>query len=466
MSVADSEPLQEMYALTESVPALGKKAYFFMVVPPWVRDGLRGHDRLHYVHVETTRDEDVNDVVGYSALDLSTLFARRGGRYIVDAVVTDCVQFSLQLGRMLSDPFKDRIPVIVRDLRRTYKNRDEVEDNASIALGYSANHFAYTTQGHKQAVVEFLKTYLQPSLLRKFDGRAFRWPLSIDLRRIDKIVSSAKKRDRITALFSADPAQRHSKLIFSAYRQLYAMGTEVIVSTRSSRAMLKRSLPDDDTSYLIEINCGIGYDSYLAEVAKCHLFVSVAEDEDAVYEDVRRILLGEVGVFPFVPAVTTVLGNDYPLLYNPWKEGEAVTLAKWVVDHYEEALEITAGARERLRSEFDRVKVMGLTWENIEKVIDSRYRQHEFKVEDAQKMSLSTAVKHVSSRLGDEFSLQVFLDILEEHATWLKPWGHKGTLQTLGRVRESLPTMYDLREMLDNLGWTDTCVGHEPMMKR
>lgn len=468
-SVADSEPLQELYALTEAVAGFGEKAYFYMVVPPWVRDGLRGHQRLHYVHMETTRDEAINDVVGYSAVDMSTLFARRGGRYVIDAVITDCVQFSLQLSRMLSDPVRERMPVIVRDLRRVYENKDEVEDNASVALGYASNYFAYTSPDHQKDVLGFLRTYLQASMLRRFTNRSLSWPMSFDLERIDKL-NTLKKRKNVTVCFGGDPSQKRSRTVFSVYRKLYGIGIDIVVASRESRAMLKRSLPDDDTSYLAEINCSLAQDAYLTELAKSHMFVSVSEGEGANWEDVRKILLGQVGVFPYRQdgVLSRLLGEEYPFYYNVGREDEAVELAAWIAANYDDARSRIAPVVERCRSLFERKAVLRQAWGKITNIIDEGYRTHTFeeKEEAGKKLSLQGSLKKVATGLGNEFALQVFFDILEEHATWLKPWGHKGTLQTLGRVHESLPTLYDLRELLDNLGWKDTCLGHEPMMKK
>jgi hypothetical protein len=351
-----------------------------------------------------------------------------------------------------------------------YENKDEVEDNASVALGYASNYFAYTSPEHHSEVMEFLRTYLQSSMLRRFATRSMHWPFSFDLARIDKL-RTLKKRNKVTACFGGDPTQKHSKTVFSVYRKLYALGVDIVVATRRSRAMLRRCLPDDDTSYLMEINCGLAHDAYLTELVKAHLFVSVAESEGAIWEDVRKLLLGQIGVFPYRSgsALSRLLGDSYPFYYNEGREEEAIELALWISGNYDDASAQIAETVEKCRSVFERGPVLHKVWNQITSIIDERYQTHEFKGEvesrDA-KLSLQGSVKKVASALGNEFALQVFLDILEENATWLKPWGHKGTLQTLGRVRESLPTMYDLRELLDNLGWKDTCSGHEPMMKR
>ena len=37
---------------------------------------------------------------------------------------------------------------------------------------------------------------------------------------------------------------------------------------------------------------------------------------------------------------------------------------------------------------------------------------------------------------------------------------------SFGNVREPLPTMFDLRMMLDNLGWIDRCDGYKIVFER
>jgi len=39
-------------------------------------------------------------------------------------------------------------------------------------------------------------------------------------------------------------------------------------------------------------------------------------------------------------------------------------------------------------------------------------------------------------------------------------------LQDIGKVGHVLPTLYDIREMLDNLGWVDTCEGQRIMLRK
>lgn len=457
-SVVNNNAYNEIYSLSETIASFDEKSYWYIIVPPWIRDGLRAHERLHYVHVETTRDPALNDVIGYSAYDLATWFARRGGRYIVDAVITNCVQFSLQLGQLLTDPSRDRIPIILRDINWSHlqKGKDK-EAPVAVAMNFATSLFGFVSSHHKDSVVDFLGKYLRPSLIDHFLKRAFLWPISSDLGILDDC-SEVDKGEKITAFLGGNFKYNNAHTVLSIYRRLFALGIDVAIASVDPLTKVKKTYSDRDVSYITEVNAGLPLNSYYLEAAKAHLFVSAIENEIAFIDEVRRLILGQVGIFPYRDFVVEFLGKDYPFYYNDGNTNEACELAIWIKDNYREATKQIEKFVQVAREKISEKMVFGIAWESIKERIDLFYRVN-------KRSSLFDSVSKVAKGLGDEFAMAVFLDVLEEHVSYLKPWGQKGTLQILGRVRAPLPTMYSLREMLNNLGWEDTCEGPDVTLR-
>jgi len=433
-SVASNEGYREFYALTEALRASDEKAFWYVVIPSWVTDGIRGHDRMQYVYLEGTRDVSVNDVVGFPSFELAQYFARRGGRYIVDGVLTNCVQFSLYLQRLLSDPAaKFLMPVFVRDHDEDSGSIDDSPFSwLMLAMNYIGCYTAIRSRAERRLISRFVNRYANPSLGKLFVEQSIWWPRGYDIGKFDRLVDEMK---------------------------------------RPVRPMIENALPKKDSSFIKYINAGVSKDTYLREVARSQFFVSTIGEYDilAGEEELSRLLLGQVGVFPYIEMIRERLGKKYPFYYNSENQEEAMAMAAWVVENYGDAKEQIKPIIARLRKEHNQDCTAKKAWEQITKKIDETYVFHRVRPRaeaDHKKQSLFFVVYNLAKKLGDEFSLDVFLDILEEHVTWLKPWSKKGTLKELGEVSAALPTLYDIRQMLDNLGWVDQCTGVNIMLRR
>ncbi len=468
VSVAENASYQELYQLTEEVAKAGSDVFWYMVVPPWVRDGLQGHKRLHYVHVETTRDLELNDIIGYSAYDLAVWFARRGGKFIIDAVVTDCVQFSLQLSQFLSDPSSVPVPVFLRDLRRRDRRRNpDLGSRLSIAMNYATARVGATSSWHKAELTEYVRSCLVPAQVKRFISRTFDWPLSIDLDFLENCRDTVEKGKTPVVFVGGNPDDNGGKKVLRICRKLFALGVEVALTSRSSPSRVKLLLPDRDISYISEIKSSVPRDSYYLEAAKAHMFISVGRTEGAFHEELERLILGQVGVFPYKEFVIELFGDKYPFYYNEGDMDEAYEMTAWVAENYDEAIGMIEPFVKIVKEKLSRSQVFLDAWATMGNSIDEGYRVHTMRdAEDGKALPLLNAVKKVAEGLGEEFAMTVFLDVLEETVSYLKPWGRKGTLQTLGRVKTPLPTLYDLREMLDNLGWVDQHSGSEIIVRK
>jgi len=474
-SVASNEGYREFYALTEALRASDEKAFWYVVIPSWVTDGIRGHDRMQYVYLEGTRDVSVNDVVGFPSFELAQYFARRGGRYIVDGVLTNCVQFSLYLQRLLSDPAaKFLMPVFVRDHDEDSGSIDDSPFSwLMLAMNYIGCYTAIRSRAERRLISRFVNRYANPSLGKLFVEQSIWWPRGYDIGKFDRLVDEMKRPVRPMMFCGGDfsNATRKKRELEIGRYLLVAGASDVSVTSWSARYKIENALPKKDSSFIKYINAGVSKDTYLREVARSQFFVSTIGEYDilAGEEELSRLLLGQVGVFPYIEMIRERLGKKYPFYYNSENQEEAMAMAAWVVENYGDAKEQIKPIIARLRKEHNQDCTAKKAWEQITKKIDETYVFHRVRPRaeaDHKKQSLFFVVYNLAKKLGDEFSLDVFLDILEEHVTWLKPWSKKGTLKELGEVSAALPTLYDIRQMLDNLGWVDQCTGVNIMLRR
>jgi len=463
-----NEGFREFFDFSTYLRDKGEDIYWYVVLPQWVQDGLRGHDRMQYVYIDNTRDYLVNSIAGFPAYEIAQYFARRGGRFVVDAVLSNCVQYAGYLSCLLNDPVrKSSLPVVIRDHNEDVDFRivDNVNTWLLLASNYVSCHTALCSETERQVLSTFVSRKTNPSMSKVFRDRSFFWPRAHDLSKVLQVVeeqSEVKKARECPVLLCGGDFNfvANKRFEMKVARKLFVITPiKVLVASWSPRYKVEKVFPQLDRSFIQGINARMGLEVYCRSLASAHLFVSCASEFDlaAHEEEIGRLLYGMVGIFPHEPWVISRLGKDYPFYYNTGNADEATVLAEWIVTNYDEAVEMIFPLILRLRDEQRLSKVSGQVWEEISMLIRNQYRVHLDRSGKDGKLTLFQVVEKVAKGLGNEFHLDVFLDVIEEHLPWLKPWGRKNSLKVLGDVPQSLPTLYDLREILDNLGWVDTC---------
>lgn len=470
-SAIDDAAYQEFFALSRLVFEAGERAYWYMVMPSWVRDGLFGHDRIGYIYLDSTRDSSLNNVTGFPALELARQFARRGGRHTVDAVLTDCTLFASYLGKLLSDPNRPSMPVVLR-MHGDAPIRDIPAEWMMLGASIVCNKVAVRSSKELSMLARLVGNYVNPGMRRLMLENAVSWPMGHDLSKLALVRKDVKRQDRVV-MFVGGGFNDHSdkRWLIDLARSVSVSGiSEVALTSSSPRYRVERSLPNRDRSFFYSFHTGVRGDAYLREIARYHYFVSSCTETvgpDDLEDEMLRILMGQVGIFPAIPSIRDRLQPDYPFLYNAGNTDEVLTLVDWVVSHYDKAQEMIIPSVKLLTECHDDRKTSLDFWRGMQDIIEERYRVNRLKDRpEGEKQPLFSTVYDVARGLGDEFVLDVFLDVLEEKVTWLKPFGRKGTLKEYGDVAENLPTLYDLREMLDNLGWADQCDGIDIRLKR
>ena len=470
-SVVSDDAYREFYALSQVVRESNERAFWYFVVPSWVRDGLLGHDRLRYIHLDSTRDVSINSTSGFPSLELARQFSRRGGRYIVDAVLTDCVFFGAYLKKLLSDPFGKTIPVILRDHGEP-RVRDVPEEWMYLACSYASCFSAVRSDHDIDVLSRFISRYINPSMSRLFLRRCIEWKPGYDIPELEGVMGKVVPEKRTSMFIGGDFSSfAHEKRdLLSLARRISITGvSDVVLSTPSASYDVEKLMPSGDNSFVDTIHSSMKGLAYYRDASRSLYFVSIADrvgchsDFD---DEIARVILGQVGIFPAAHWITSLVGRDYPLLYNAGHMDEAYALAVWITQNREEALRAAKSLRDRFVREYDMTETHPVFFDRVGRLIDNDYEIHHLKKVAGKKKPFFNLVYDISQKLGDSFALDVFLDVLEEHATWLKPWGRKGTLKSYGDMGDALPTLYDIREMLDNLGWIDLCDNADIRLKR
>jgi len=462
-SLVDNVGFQEFLKISEATHRLGLDVYWYVVVPSWATDGMRGHQRLQYLYMDSTRDGAVSELVGFSADEIAKFFSRRGGRYIVDAIISNKAGFASYVASLLGDPFGHAtIPVIIRDNGDTIKKLSSNNDRDLFFMlsNYVNCYTALRSNSEMSIVSSIVGKNLSPSIARTFVNRSFVWNSSFDQ------VDRCDRSDDSLVVFSGgdfrNSANRRRELLL--YRRLFAThGVKVVVYTGSSRSRIKQAFPDGDESFISSINPNVQMGAYTSHLSMADMFVSFSSKFDTVDidDELSRLLHGQVGVFPYARCSADRLGEDYPFYYNSGNSDEAFAVASWVVDHIGDARGMITDVVDKIRSNHFVDHVAGGVVGKIADIVHS----HSGEYGGTRERSIDV-IGGVAERMGDSFPLDVFLDVMEEHLTWLKPFGRKGALKDFGSVRHNMITLYDIRSMLGDLGWVDLCNSSNIVLER
>lgn len=375
----------------------------------------------------------------------------------MDACICGCPPFALYLKRILSDPRRDDLPVYIREPIR-HRSMGGLETALSMA-GCST---LTRSNGDLRDRVQAISDLVSPAVLRKILGNAIEWRTGHDLDLYDTI---AQKATNSPVLFLGNVSDRSmARRILALYRGLYATGLGVTVVSTDSMSVVNDRFPDNDRSYVSTLKGGVDYREYLSYAGLCGIFVSLARDDSnlAVSNvEIQNMLMGQIGILPKTDYTIRLLDRDYPFLYTD--ESAAMDMAAYIHESYDSARKKISKYRGRLRDKFGWHNTNVDAWSAISAHI--KKGQNHGSIRSKRRSDLFGTIQRVAEGLGDKFRFDVFLDVLEENATWIKPWGYKGAITTLGKS-ENLPTQYDIIEALGELGWTDMCDGEIAFMKR
>jgi len=469
-SLIDNDGYLEFCDLVNQLHDCNEVYHWYVIIPKWVKDGLKPLPGVDYIYYDSVRDLRVNQTVGFPALELAKDFARRGGRYVIDGVLTNCIGFAGYLRYILSDPGSNsRIPVFVRDCGDwNGVFRDVFEDWFVLASNLVSTHVAVRSETERNVFTGFLTKYANPSARNVFIKSSLIWTPGYSVTRTSNIDSKDRKPVMFCGGSFNSLFRRKIELEVASY--LYAKNiASIVLVTQSPRHEIINIIRGGDVSFFDHFSAGAKRkECEIAEVKGDFFVSSVSEYFPLNVElEVRRLMLGQVGIFPYHGLAVERLGEKYPFFYNSENLDEAIVMAEWVAKNILEAKEAISSFVEDLFKLYDPRKTSMVLWKGMGKIIDENYRVHKFKVsKETNRKPVILVIKDIAEKLGERFSFNVIIDILEEHVPWLKPWNRKGTLKTYGEVPINLPTVFDLREMLDNLGWTDMCDGKDIFFER
>lgn len=458
-SLSGNEGYAEFCDLVRYVNESGDKSFWYVMIPIWVRDGIVPIDGVHYLYVDTVRDVRISRMAGYPAFEIAREFSRRGGRFVIDAVLTNCTLFSGYLSYLLSDPESiHNVPVFVRNKdREGWASRGRMGDSLSLASSVSMAHVAVSSSSEKRMLLEFLSSHINAKARSSFEGNVFDWGPGYDL------VKRVHREPRDIAHMFCGGSFKFSfgrSLEFSVARHLESEGlAKLIISTQSTMGDISKSI-GKITIPSLSILHSLAYEMYERTFHTGDFFVS-AFSENMIYESedcIKRLISGQVGIFSYSGLAMERLGDNYPFFFNSGDVTEATAMASWVSENIETARSEIEPFVDKLVAENRRDVSFGRAWRRMCSVIDQQCGEASIAhSDDGDRGPLDIAISDISSKYGEKVSLDVVLDVLEEKVPWLKPWNRKGSIKTFGEIPDNLPTMYDIRHSLSGIGWEDDC---------
>lgn len=442
------------------------EGFFYCVVPSWSRDSLVVVPGVHYEYVDATRNQGFTRMVGLPPFELAQRFARRGGRFVVDVVLTDEIYFAPYLQRVLSDPVAEhKVLFFLRDYEFVHLSSESIVDKASLAVGFASGSLLSRSEQQGNEMLGFSSQNANPAISRLVANRSAVWPVGYDFSKLEP-----KKNKDFTLILATDFSDvSYCARVLRLYRTVSAAAQKkikVVVASQENQKRAEKCLPDGDASFVSSFRCGLTTEELMGEFASADaFFVPDRVSTDQNYEtEILGLACGCVGVLPNREQYASRIGSVevYPYYYEPAMEkDQAAEFLLWGIDNRDGFSSVMAESNVSgmLRELHDKNRTSRLIWDTIKKRVAAAYTTHDLMGKAGKKTSLVKSVHEVAKKLGDRFDLVSFVDVLEEQVSWMKPWGKKGAIHEVGQST-TLPTLYQLREILDNLGWVD--VGGSP----
>jgi glycosyltransferase involved in cell wall biosynthesis len=456
-----------MMDLIRSSREMDRKFFFYMILPEWAQDPWPDEPNQFTITVPMNKDFWMNEMIGVPAEPLAEAFCRRGGKYIVDMLYTEMVRPSWYMGQVISD-YRSRhsLPVFITDpitiggwVNRTWEHR--VANAYSYLHGYPLATSTFEENGYRELVTDFFR----PAYIDKFNQRIHRVPVAIDIASYQKVrdEEQGNKHEKVSLFcgmrFNED---KGIKFIMDVFRTLYASGRDIYVCSTTGTDQIKgtQQIPDKDMSMLKTMKFGCPRDEYVQEAARCHVFLSASKVESFAMHIVEQLTLGLIGVLPNAQWVWDWIPKEYPFVYEPGDRVEAYTMISWVMDNYERAYEMARPFMDYVAKAYDSKESSKAIFDAFNQRIDERFVDYtkkplRFSKGGKFRYPFRLEVCDAADSLGESFSMPQLLQVLKARMKGTDV----GVFTKLGGPRLGVPTLYDIRMMLESYGWTDACDG-------
>lgn len=455
---------QFMYANVEAAHRMGRKHFFYIVVPHWSYGEIPPLPNLHVTRVEMNRDFFYNDLLGVPPHVLGEMFGRRGGRFIVDAIHSEMVRSAWYMGQVIADYRAKTLPVFITDPVSIddWLTQSWEQEVANICSSMACYRMV-GSKWLKESYLDAARKYMKPSMVDKYSER------------LELVSGNGIKFEEYFRIRDEEANNKHEKVslfcgsrftpdkgitfIQDVFRKLYAGGRDIYVMSTTNTAENKGSqLVGKDLSHLKMLKYSCSRDEYMHEAARCHVSLSAAGEETFAMHIIEHLALGLVCVVPNKDWVWRWIPKDYPFVYESRSLEQAYGVVSWVMDNLEKAKEMIRPICEKIFAEYDSKLAMERYLEVIERRIAGVRRDHKasrprFVQKGKFRIPFRVELIDVAMTLGESFTFKQLLDALKGRMTGM----NVRVLMQPGGPRLGVPTLYDIRATLHSYGFEDAC---------
>jgi len=385
-------------------------------------------------------------------------FSRLGGKYPVDAVMTNSSAAIFLLQRLSSDIRRTTeylVPVFcleptVKETRLIMSSQKYMFlDDYIRAVGYTTGNPIFLTTEEMSYAAKFTKKYVSPSMIKRMLERSTVLPLVVRTDLIDKLRQEIPKRTDKKVLFWGGRMSRVKRVdkIVKEYDYLFRFGRdlEIVITTsslneRSYREVFKNA-PE------VRLLTGMGREDYLKEAVQAHILFLASETEGFPVGFFEQMYAGLLPILPDKKWARATMIEGYPFFYRNRMEGAA--MLRELYDNYEKyEIEWSEKIREYIRNNFNEDKVFGRLYEEIEKAIQppKSYRL-------VAKNSFQLVEDSVKTFDQNRFSLEELIQRMRALSKTFNP---------ASRTRNKSFSIYEIYRSVLELGYQDECKKEMP----
>jgi len=313
--------------------------HFYYCLPE-ITDSLEKLPNVTYVPVDMEL-RDFYGEMGRVPKEMHSLFSRKGGKYIIDAVFTSRTMAIDALSSTLADNRRDEImPVHLFDPLVRVDSTTNKDIRKAMAFGYSKSHNWFLNENEMNKALLECRNWLSPTLYLEAKERSYVRGLPLAIKEIDEIVSKTPKHSKFRAFWGARmSAEKNPQLTAEFMEKLNSSGRDVdlVMTTQAMSPKLVKAVKENLKGSVTEIQTGCARPVFLELVASFHMFLCSSRVEGFPVGFMEQLYAIGIGIFPNNDWVKKLLPKDYPFIYK--NNTEAHTMIRYIFENYDKAYE-------------------------------------------------------------------------------------------------------------------------------
>ncbi len=428
--------------------------YFYMVLPEYAEGEVDELPNCEYVYVPMGKDFFEESM--HFPYELLEKFGRRGGKYLIDLIMTTRTGGSVMGQSMLSDfRRKDYIPtVLVEAMVRAWKKPNDV-DASLRAMSYCLSYTWLLSTEEKKRALDIITRVASPYLVNQFLENSKVIETGVRVEQLDKTIAKAKLNDKFSLFFGGRfSVEKRPEIMKELVEKLYSYGRDIEVYVTTQHVNSRYLRKYGNSVVYTDLKKGCSREDFLDTASSSHVFICSSDDESWPSGFWEQLYVIGIGIFPDKPWVRANLPKDYPYIYKDIMEGH--TMLRYILDNYEEAKAKIDWIRPWIRENANWQKQLDKALDWVSTIEKQSFKLSGKTMEIDGKDGLGTMILEVVETFGDEPI--VWQELLDRIAETSKTYNPNILARTL------YPNRYEVYRYVLEHGYKDLLNESEPIL--